>query len=178
MDSTERMLSHPRRSAPTPVAAAPAHAFDPDMLKVATQRLASESVATRDKKAIGITDTPSAQGGRRPSNNSVRIALRNVTHSLHSRVMRIRHKGLRELFEHDSGRRLPPHFVPRLRYILTMLDEARRPKDMDRPGLRLHPLKGDRRGQWSVWVSGNWRIVFRFDEGEVVGVDLVDYHGG
>ena len=79
---------------------------------------------------------------------------------------------------HDSGRRLPAHFVPRLRYILTMLDEARRPKDMDRPGLRLHPLKGDRRGQWSAWVSGNWRIVFRFEEGEVVDVDLLDYHGG
>ena len=92
--------------------------------------------------------------------------------------MRIRHKGLRELFERDSGRRLPAHFVPRVRYILTMLDEARRPKDMDRPGLKLHPLKGDRRGQWSVWVSGNWRIVFRFNEGEVVDVDIVDYHGG
>ena len=61
--------------------------------------------------------------------------------------MHIRHKGLRELAEHDSARRLPPHFVPRIRTILTMLDEARRPGDMNRPGLRLHPLTGDRRGQ-------------------------------
>ena len=59
MESTERMLSHPHRSAPTPVAAARAHAFDPDMLKVAAQRLSNESVATRDKKTIGMTDTPS-----------------------------------------------------------------------------------------------------------------------
>ena len=47
---------------------------------------------------------------------------------------------------------------------------------MNLPGLRLHPLKGDRAGQWSVFVLGNWRIVFRFADGEVVGVDLVDYH--
>ena len=47
---------------------------------------------------------------------------------------------------------------------------------MNLPGLRLHPLKGDRTGQWSVSVSGNWRIVFRFADGEVVDVDLVDYH--
>ena len=47
---------------------------------------------------------------------------------------------------------------------------------MDLPGFRLHPLKGDRRGQWSVRVSGNWRIGFRFVDGEAVDVDLVDYH--
>ena len=47
---------------------------------------------------------------------------------------------------------------------------------MDRPAYRVHPLKGDRRGQWSVRVSGNWRIVFRFVNGEAVGVDLIDYH--
>ena len=47
---------------------------------------------------------------------------------------------------------------------------------MNLPGLRLRPLKGDRAGQWSVSVSGNWRIVFRFADGEVVDVNLVDYH--
>ena len=91
--------------------------------------------------------------------------------------MNIRHKRLRELFERDSGRRLPAHFVARLRYLLTMLDAARRPGDMERPGLRLHPLKGNRRGQWSVWVSGNWRLVIRFEAGEAGEVDLVGYHG-
>ena len=47
---------------------------------------------------------------------------------------------------------------------------------MNRPTYRLHPLKGDRQGQWSVRVSGNWRIVFRFVDGEAVDVDLADYH--
>ena len=47
---------------------------------------------------------------------------------------------------------------------------------MELPGYRLHPLKGDRRGQWSVNVSGNWRIVFRFVDGESVDADLIDYH--
>ena len=46
----------------------------------------------------------------------------------------------------------------------------------DAPGFRLHPLKGDRAGQWSVRVSGNWRVVFRFEDGEAVDVDLIDYH--
>ena len=57
-----------------------------------------------------------------------------------------------------------------------MLDEATESRHMNLPGLRLHPLKGARAGQWSVSVSGNWRIVFRFTDGEVVDVDLVDYH--
>ena len=50
------------------------------------------------------------------------------------------------------------------------------PGDMDIPGYRLHPLTGDRRDQWSVRVSGNWRIVFRFVDGVAADVDLIDYH--
>ncbi len=63
-----------------------------------------------------------------------------------------------------------------LRRILFRLQEAAHPRDADAPGFRLHPLRGDRAGQWSVDVSGNWRVVFRFEEGEVVDVDLIDYH--
>ena len=73
--------------------------------------------------------------------------------------------------------RLPAEFVPRIRRILFALSKARRAPAMDQPGLRLHPLKGNRAGQWSVRVSGNWRIVFRFEGGEAVDVDLIDYHG-
>ena len=91
--------------------------------------------------------------------------------------MRVRHKGLRALVEQDSYTRLPPDLVPRLRRILTVLDEAQRPHDIDtRPAYRLHPLKGSRTGQWSISASGNWRVVFRFENSEVVDVDLVDYH--
>ena len=62
--------------------------------------------------------------------------------------------------------------------MLTALQDARSPRNLDLPGWRLHHLKGDRRGQWSVRVSGNWRIVFRFADGEAVNVDLIDYHRG
>ena len=71
---------------------------------------------------------------------------------------------------------LPADLVPRLRRVLIRLQDATRPGDADAPGFRLHPLKGDRAGEWSVRVSGNWRVVFRFEGGEVVDVDLVDYH--
>ncbi len=90
--------------------------------------------------------------------------------------MRIRHKGLRALHERDDPVQLPASLVPRLRRILFRLQEATHPRSAEAPGFRLHPLKGDRAGQWSVRVSGNWRVVFRFVDGEAVGVDLIDYH--
>ena len=71
---------------------------------------------------------------------------------------------------------MPQHLARRIRCILTELAAAQSAQDMELPGYRLHPLKGDRRGQWSVRVSGNWRIVFRFVGGEAVDVDLIDYH--
>ena len=90
--------------------------------------------------------------------------------------MKIRHKGLRALHEQNNQARLPTNLVPRLQRILFRLQEATNPGSADAPGFRLHPLKGNRAGQWSVRVSGNWRVVFRFEAGEVVDVDLVDYH--
>jgi proteic killer suppression protein len=59
---------------------------------------------------------------------------------------------------------------------LTRLDASANQADMDLPGLRLHPLKGELKGFYAVDVSGNWRIVFRFEDGDAVDVDLVDYH--
>jgi toxin HigB-1 len=47
---------------------------------------------------------------------------------------------------------------------------------MNNPGYGLHPLKGDRKGQWAVWVSGNWRLVFAFDGEDATDLDLIDYH--
>ena len=75
-----------------------------------------------------------------------------------------------------DARRLPVALAPRIRRILSDLDAALLPGDMDIPGYRLHPLTGDRRDQWSVRVSGNWRIVFRFMDGVATDVDLIDYH--
>ena len=90
--------------------------------------------------------------------------------------MKIRHKGLRALHERDDPARLPAGLVPRLRRILFRLQEATHPGSAAAPGFGLHPLKGDRTGQWSVRVSGDWRVVFRFEAGEAVDVDLIDYH--
>ena len=88
----------------------------------------------------------------------------------------IRHKGLRAFFELGDARRIPTSLTPRIRRILSDLEAALRPGDMDIPGYRLHPLTSDRRDQWSVRVSGNWRIVFRFVDGVATDVDLIDYH--
>ena len=84
--------------------------------------------------------------------------------------------GLLAFFERGDSRRIPAALAPRIRRILSDLDAAVQPADMNLPGYHLHPLKGDRRGQWSVRVSGNWRIVFRFAGGAAVDVTLVDYH--
>ena len=91
--------------------------------------------------------------------------------------MRIRHKGPRALAKQNRGRQLPGDLVPKLRRVLTLLDEAQHPGDFAaQPGYRLHPLKGDMAGLWSIRVSGNWRVVFRFEVNGTVDVDLVDYH--
>lgn len=90
--------------------------------------------------------------------------------------MRFAHKALRTLYETDRTRGLPQNLVPRIRRILADLDAAGRPGDLDIPGYRLHPLRGVLAGFWSVRVSANLRIVFRFEDGEPVDVDLVDYH--
>ena len=90
--------------------------------------------------------------------------------------MRLQHKGSKRLFERNDARLVPTSLVRRLRQILSDLHYAQQPGDMDVPTYRLHPLKGDRQGQWSVRVSGNWRVTFRFSSGEAIDVDLVDYH--
>ena len=92
-------------------------------------------------------------------------------------IKSIRHKGLKRFFEKGASKGLNPQWVPRLRSLLAVLKTADQPKDMDLPGARLHPLKGDYAGFWSVDVTGNWRLVWRFDEaGNVHDVDLVDTH--
>lgn len=92
-------------------------------------------------------------------------------------IVTIRHRGLRRLYETGDTRGLQATQVPRIRRVLTALDSAAGPDDLNlMPGMRLHPLKGDYAGFWSVSVSGNWRLVFWFGDGDVHDVDLVDYH--
>ena len=91
-------------------------------------------------------------------------------------ILRFRHAGLKRLFEKGDGRRVSPELMPKVERVLARLDEASVPGDMNLPGFRLHPLKGDLADHWAVSVSGNWRIVFRFEGRDVTDVDLVDYH--
>jgi toxin HigB-1 len=91
-------------------------------------------------------------------------------------ILRFRYKGLNRLYARAETSGVSAQHVKRLRIILAALATSKVPADMDLPGLRLHPLKGDRRGQWAVWLSGNWRVVFEFESENVTNVDLVDYH--
>jgi proteic killer suppression protein len=91
-------------------------------------------------------------------------------------IRSFRDKNLRRLFETGERRKLPPPDVERIENILFLLSRAQAPEDMDLPGLRLHALKGQRKGYWAVTVRANWRIVFRFEDGEVHDVDFLDYH--
>ena len=85
-------------------------------------------------------------------------------------MVNFRHKALRTLYKSDSPRGLPPELVPRIRRILADLDLAVQPHDFFVPGYRLHPLSGEWDGFWSVRLNANWRIVFRFEDGEPTDV--------
>ena len=91
-------------------------------------------------------------------------------------IVSFRHKGLRRFFEADDRSKIPYDALERIRDLLTALDGARTIEELSRPSFRLHPLKGALKGQWAVTVRANWRITFRFEDGEVLDVDLVDYH--
>jgi proteic killer suppression protein len=87
-----------------------------------------------------------------------------------------RHKGLRKLFEDDNRSGVRGDQVERIKNILSMLAVAEKLTDLDLPSLRLHTLKGQLKGLHAVTVRANWRIVFRFENGDCHDVDLVDYH--
>ena len=85
-------------------------------------------------------------------------------------------RGLKELYQVKSSRHVQSKHVRKLRDILALLDQSQTPTDMDLPGLKIHPLKGKLKGHHAVSVSGNWRVTFRFEDGDAVDVDYVDYH--
>jgi proteic killer suppression protein len=91
-------------------------------------------------------------------------------------IASFRHKGLREFFETGSTRGIAPDLAARIRRRLDALHAAKELTDIDAHGFNLHKLKGNRLGEWAIWVSGNWRITFRFVKGEVHDINLEDYH--
>lgn len=91
-------------------------------------------------------------------------------------ILGFRHRGLRLLHECDDSRGLNAAHVDKIRRILARLEIASVPGDMNLPGWRLHRLKGNRAGFWSVIVQANWRVIFRFERGNATDVDYLDYH--
>jgi len=91
-------------------------------------------------------------------------------------IQSFRHKGLQRLFVDGEPRGIRPDWIEKIENILAVLNRARVPEDMNLPGFRLHPLRGNLKGFLSVTVRANWRIIFRFQDGDVWDVDLIDYH--
>jgi len=87
-----------------------------------------------------------------------------------------KHTGLKEFFETGSTRKINAQHEKRLRQRLRVIDLAERIEDINLTGYRLHPLKGDRKGCWSVTVTGNWRITFEFQDGDAYILNYEDYH--
>jgi proteic killer suppression protein len=92
-------------------------------------------------------------------------------------VKSFRHAGIERFFRTGSKAGIQPAHAAKLSIQLYALDGAKSPADMNTPGWRLHPLKGDMEGHWSIRVNGNWRLTFRFEEEDAILVDYQDYHG-
>jgi len=96
---------------------------------------------------------------------------------LHFDMIRsFRHKGLEQFYSFGTKKGIQTEHAGKLGRILDRLDAATQVRDMDLPGFRLHPLKGNEKEIWSVWVNGNWRVTFHFEAGDVYVVDYRDYH--
>ena len=91
-------------------------------------------------------------------------------------IRSFRHRGLKRMYERGEPSRVGSDLADRVALALADLDDACKPSDLDLPGYRLHPLKGDLKGYWSISISGNWRVIFRFENGDACDVDLIDYH--
>jgi proteic killer suppression protein len=91
-------------------------------------------------------------------------------------IQNFRHKGLKRLFEKGEVKGVRADRVEKIENIIFVISRARKPQDVDLPGVHLHPLTGDMKGLWAVTVRANWRVTFRFEEGEACDVDLVDHY--
>lgn len=91
-------------------------------------------------------------------------------------IRSVRHRGLKRLIERNDKSGLSAGHLPRIMDIVANLNIAKNPNDMNVPGYQFHALKGTYKGFWSVRVSGNFRLVFRMENGDAYDLDLVDYH--
>lgn len=91
-------------------------------------------------------------------------------------IRSFKRRGLKRLYERDDRRGIRPDLLDNVEDILARLDKAETPQALNLPGYRLHPLKGELQGFWSVTVRANWRIIFRFEGADAFDVELTDYH--
>ena len=91
-------------------------------------------------------------------------------------IVSFKHQGLKRLYERGDRSKIGADLVNKIENILATLDAADSPQAVDLPGYRLHPLKGGRKGFWAVTVRANWRIIFRFENGDACDVEMLDYH--
>ena len=91
-------------------------------------------------------------------------------------IKSFKHKGLEVFFNTDSKKGIQPGHASKLERILDRLAASKKPKDMNLPGYKLHQLSGNMAGTWSVSVSGNWRVTFKFEGENAIVVDYIDYH--
>jgi toxin HigB-1 len=91
-------------------------------------------------------------------------------------ITSFRHKGLETFYRNGSTGGIQPAHAAKLARILAALDAATEPGELSLPAFKLHPLKGRLRGYWAIWVSGNWRVTFRFRGADVELIDYLDYH--
>jgi proteic killer suppression protein len=91
-------------------------------------------------------------------------------------IKSFRHKGLERFFRKSDPSGIQAQHAGRIDRVLTLLDEVSSTGQLNIPGMFLHPLKGERKGEWAMTVSGNWRITFRFEGEDVIVVNLEDYH--
>jgi proteic killer suppression protein len=93
------------------------------------------------------------------------------------KIRSVRHRGLKRFIQNDDERGIRPDLVRRVRNILAVLIAAEEMSGVQGPpGWRIHQLSGDRAGTWSISASGNWRITFELEQGEICNLDLEDYH--
>jgi toxin HigB-1 len=91
-------------------------------------------------------------------------------------IKSFKHRGLKRLYERGDQSGIRPDLLVIVKDLLARLDDADQPQSMNLPGYRLHSLKGDLKGLWSVTVRANWRIIFRFEGNDAFDVELIDYH--
>ena len=99
-----------------------------------------------------------------------------IRYTLRKMIQSFKHKGLKRLYEKGDVSLIRADLLKTVEEILTLLDNASVPQALNLPGYRLHALKGSLKGFWSMTVRANWRIIFRFEDGDAYDVELIDYH--